>query len=170
MATLAPLPGTGVTKGSIVETAFEYCSLAGYEFERTPEELASGMRHLAMLMMEPPFNLCGFNVVDFGFGQPEEGSSLLNEDVPAIGFFLALRIATIMGKPLPPSFFVMGNPSMYAFKARYSVIPQQDYRPGTIRGQGSRYELNNGAFFPDPQPYEDLYDVDPGNLSALAGG
>lgn len=168
MSTLAPVPGTGVTKGSLVETAFEYCALAGYEFERTPEEMASGIRHLAMMMMESPFDQCGFNVVDYGFGLPEEGSNLLNADVAAIGFFLALRIATIMGKTLPPSFFVMGNPSMYAFKARYATIPQQDYRPGTIRGQGAAHWRHLSPFFPNSLEEDDTL-VDPGDLTGLAG-
>lgn len=160
MPTLAPIPGYGVTKGSLVETAFEYCGLAGYEFERTPEEIASGMRALAMLMMEAPFDRAGFNVVDFGFGLPEEGSNLLNADVPAIGFFLALRMATLQGKTLPSSFFAMANPSMYAFKARYAIILEQAYRPGTIRGSGARNDFNyNGAYFPESAPIEDIVDV-----------
>lgn len=159
MTTLAPVPGTGVTKGSLVETAYEYCALAGYEFERVPEEMASGIRNLAMMMMEPPFNRAGYNTATAGFGQPEEGSNLLNEDVPAVGFCLALRIATIMGKTLPASFFIMANPSMYAFKARYTVIPQQDYRPGTIRGQGSTEWRNWSAFFPEPEVAGDIVDI-----------
>lgn len=166
MSTLAPVPGTGVTKGSIVETAFEYCGLAGYEFERTPEELASGVRHLAMMMMEAPYSAVPYNLVDYGFGLPTEGSNIPNEDVPAIGYALALRIATIMGKTLPPSFFVMANPSIYALKARYSTIPQQEYRPGTIRGQGARPYLS--PFFPDTLEVDDTQ-VDPGDLTALAG-
>ena len=166
MPTLAPLPGTGVTKGSIVETAFEYCALAGYEFERTPEELASGCRHLAMLMMEAPFSKIPYNVVDYGSGLPDEGSSIPNGDVPGVGFALALRIATIMGKTLPPSFFIMANPSIYALKARYSIIPQQGYRPGTIRGAGSRHRQS--PFFPSTLQ-EDNTIVDPGNLTGLAG-
>ncbi|MGL5011085.1 MAG: hypothetical protein ACRC6I_14495 [Paracoccaceae bacterium] len=166
MSTLAPLPGTGVTKGSIVETAFEYCALAGYEFERTPEEMASGVRHLAMMMMEKPFSAVPFNIVDFGFGLPEEGSSIPNEDVPGIGFALALRIATIMGKTLPASFFIMANPSIYALKARYTDIPQQDFRPGTIRGQGARD--SSIPFFPNTLEEDDTL-VDPGDLTQLAG-
>lgn len=166
MSTLAPLPGTGVTKGSIVETAFEYCGLAGYEFERTPEELASGCRNLAMLMMEAPYNAVPFNAVDYGFGLPDEGSSIPNEDVPAISFALAFRIATLMGKALPPTFYAMANPTIYALKARYAVIPQQDYRPGTIRGQGASHGYT--PFFPTTLE-EDSTVVDPGDLTGLAG-
>jgi hypothetical protein len=168
MTTLAPVPGTGVTKGSIVETAYEYCALAGYEFERTPEELASGIRHLAMMMMEAPYSNIPYNVVDYGFGQPEEGSNIPNEDVAGVGFALALRIATIMGKALPPSFFVMANPSIYALKARYTTIPQQDYRAGTIRGQGAPHWRHYAPFFPDTLEEDDTL-VDPGSLIALAG-
>jgi hypothetical protein len=149
MATLAPLPATGVTKGSLVETAYEYCGLAGYEFERTPEEIASGLRQLAMMMMESPYDKAGFNNVDYGFGQAEEGSNLVNADVPAVGYSLALRIATVIGKTLPPSFYATANPSIYAFKARYTTIPTQDYRPGTIRGQGARLWLDRAPFFPE---------------------
>ena len=164
MSTLAPLPGYGVTKGSIVETAFEYCGLAGYEFERTPEEMASGVRQLALMMMDMP--TVPYNFVDYGFGLPEEGSNLENKDVSGVTFMLALRLATLFGKTLPPEFFVMANPSIYAFKARYAVIPQQDYRDGTIRGAGAR--LWRGPFFPS-QLEEDDTVVDPGNLAALAG-
>jgi hypothetical protein len=149
MTTLAPLPSTGVTKGSLVETAYEYCALAGYEFERTPEEIASGLRHLAMMMMEAPFSQVGYAVAEFGFGLPDEGSGLSNADVPAVGFALALRMATVMGKTLPASFFIMANPSIYALKARYATIPEQAYRPGTIRGQGARFWLDTDPFFPN---------------------
>ncbi len=168
MSVLAPVPGTGVTKGSIVETAFEYCALAGYEFERTPEEMASGIRHLAMMMMEAPFSAIPYNTATAGFGQPEEGSNIPNEDVRGIGYCLALQIATIMGKALPASFFIMANPSMYALKARYTTIPQQDYRPGTIRGRGAAHWRHLSPFFPDTLEEDDTL-VDPGDLTALAG-
>ena len=169
MTTLAPLPGTGITKGAIVEAAYEDCALAGYEFQRTPEEMAMGIRRLAMMMETTPFNVMGFNKATAGFGQPEEGSNLLPEDAEAITQHLALRIASAMGKTLPTEFRAAATRGMYALLGRYSVVPQQDYRAGTIRGQGSRLDLSGNPFFPASLPHEDLYDVDPGDLAGIAG-
>lgn len=169
MTTLAPIPGTGITKGAIVEAAFEDCALAGYEFQRTPEEMAMGIRRLAMMMDTTPFNVMGFNRATAGFGQPEEGSSLLPEDVEAVTQHLALRIASAMGKALPTEFRAAATRGMYALLGRYSVIPKQDYRTGTIRGAGGDSNGYRGPFFPASLPPEDLYDVDPGDLAAIAG-
>jgi len=169
MTTLAPVPGTGVTKGSIVEMAFEECALAGFEFERTPEEMAMGIRRLSVMMDTYPFRLMGYNKATAGFGQPDEGSNLLAEDVEAVAQHLALRIATAMGKAMPVEYRAAATRGLYALQARYAVIPRQDYRPGTIRGQGGHDIGHRGPFFQIPLPPEDIYDVDPGDLAAISG-
>lgn len=94
----------GPAKRDIIEMAFEDCGSAGYEFGRTPEEVASALRKLNVLMAE--WSEAGINInynqPDYGAGDPEEGSGIPLSAMGAVAGFLALRIAPQMGVALPP--------------------------------------------------------------------
>lgn len=93
----------GPKKRDIIEMAFEDCGSAGYEFGRTPEEVASALRKLNALMaewLEAGIDI-NYNQPDYGAGDPEEGSGIPLSAMNAAASFLALRIAPQMGQALP---------------------------------------------------------------------
>lgn len=68
------LDGTGPTKRSLVEGAYEFCGLNGFEYERTPEELTAGLLALNDMMAE-----WLADGIDLGFDFPTYANGLLEE-------------------------------------------------------------------------------------------
>jgi hypothetical protein len=120
------LDGTGVTKASLIEGAYEYCGLNGYEFERTPEEMGTGLRHLNA-MMGAWKSLKG---IDLGFDFPTYGSGLLEEPsgVPSgteevIHAMLAQRLAPGLGATLSDEAKAVLSASFNDLLAAYAATP-----------------------------------------------
>lgn len=90
------LDGSGVSKASLIEGAYEYCGLNGIEFERTPEEMTTGLRHLNALMAELPIDL-GFDFPTYGQGLLEEPSGIPDYAITYVHVRLAQRLAPAIG-------------------------------------------------------------------------
>lgn len=133
MPVILTLPATGRTKRDIIELAFEYCGQAGFEFETSPEEVASAVRLLDTMMAEWPWNLTGYVR---GNSLPEEPSGLADEDVPAVFMELALRRAPGLGKSLSPEARATMSRSATSIRSRYSSILTQPMDHNTVRGSG----------------------------------
>jgi hypothetical protein len=91
--TVVTIADTGPSKGELVDLAFEECGLAGFEFQRTPEEIASGMRELDTMMYEWPWNLLGFVHPSTGSGAPSDLSGIPFSTKAVTAKHLALRLA-----------------------------------------------------------------------------
>lgn len=138
--TIIPLY-SGPPKRDIIELAFEDCGSTGYEFERTPDEVASALRKLNMLMAEwksAGIDLC-YNQPDYGAGLPEDLSGIPLDTVNAVAQYLAMRIAPQMGVALSGEQKATANASMLLLQARFARNPRMRFAPNTPRGSGHRY-------------------------------
>lgn len=120
-----PLDGTGVTKASLVEGAYEYCGLNGYEFERTPEEMVTGVRHLNALMAEllaDGIDL-GYDFPTYGNGLLEEPSGIPNSAVGVIHQMLAQRLAPALGATLSDDAKAALARSYQSLRSRTAATP-----------------------------------------------
>jgi len=158
-----PLPG-GVAKRTLIEMAFNKCTMAGYEFGRTAEEVNDAQRELNAMMFEHPFSALGFVQPDYGDGNPDELSGIPNDTISAVAFELALRLAPNMGKSLSPEATVARQKSMALLHAKAATIPTMPYQSHTVRGAGAKSPLG-GPFIEEVAPVN--LDEDPGDLASL---
>jgi hypothetical protein len=128
----------GRPKRDIIEMAFEFCGSAGYEFGRTPEEIASALRELDAMMAEEPWDQLGYDPAIYGSGRPEDPSGLANSSISAVSKYLGLRIAPGMGATLSPAANAALTRSYNLLFASIATIPTQPLAPNTVRGSGAR--------------------------------
>lgn len=142
------------TKGQIEDMAFEELTLAGYEFDATPEEQASGLRRLDSLMAMwagPGMNLnLGYNFPHtVGTSDRADASGIPDFALDAVVITLAEAIAPGIGKSLSRETLVRKQQSMNAIRAACAVIPERDLPTSTLRGAGrkpfSTWAPYNGA-------------------------
>ncbi len=132
-------PG-GAKKSFIIQRAREFCGTAGYDFgELTPEELASHLNELDMMMHESPWNGLGYNFSEYGAGLPEEHSGLPNGAVSAVSKYLGLRIAPGLGKNLSPDAKAALTRSYNLLFAQTATIPTMPRPRTTPRGMGNKW-------------------------------
>ena len=143
----------GPPKRFIIEMAFSECAMAGYEFGRTPEEVADAQLRLNAMMAEwktmRGIDL-NYNQTDYGVGNPDELSGIPFDVLNTVASYLALRIAPMMGAALSPE--AKGNMarSLALLEAHYAAIPAMPHDPFTPRGAGDGLLL--GPFVTDPLP------------------
>jgi len=158
-----PYSDTGAPKRAIIEMAYEECGSAGYEFERTPEEVAAAIRELNYMMYEWPFSLLGYVQAPMGLGDPDSLSGIPLDAVSAVAKHLALRIAPKMGATQSPESKIALSRSLLMLQAQYASIPDGDLAADTISGAGNR-----GRTWPyiNESGLPELSD-DPGDLAGL---
>lgn len=135
---LVVLPVSGYTKGAIISLAHELCGIAGFEFELEPDEIASALRVLDLMMAEHPFNLMGYNST-LPPSLPEDASGLLDIDVPAAYHYLAIRIAASKGKTLAAPVPAQAMMTYNSASSRYAVVPRMPIADNTVRGSGAAF-------------------------------
>ena len=135
--TLTLDPG-GRPKRELIEMAFADCGSAGYEFERTPEEIGGALMKLNAMMYEWPWSSLGFNHVAYGVGLPEDGSGLPNSTVHTVAAYLALRIAPNMGATLSGEQRAALARSLNNLHGAVATIPTNPWARKTMRGMGNK--------------------------------
>lgn len=129
------------TKRTIVYIAFEEIGLAGYEFDATPEEYASALRRLDILMAEWAISLQGLNYnapPQIGTGNLDDESGLPDDALNATAISLALRIMPAIGKTMSTESRVAYGQAMNALRARYTPKVERQLQAGTPRGAGQK--------------------------------
>lgn len=129
----------GRPKRDIIELAFDDCGLAGYEFDRTPEEQSMALRKLNALMLEHPWNQLGYTQPAYGVGLAEEPSGLPDDAINAVAQYLALRIVPGIGATLSAEQRATMARSLVLLQSQYAVIPTMNLANSTVRGSGHRY-------------------------------
>jgi len=139
----------GPPKRQIVELAFSECAMAGYEFGRTPEEVADALTRLNLMMHEwagmRGIDL-GYNQPTYGVGNPDDLSGIPFDAVNTVASYLALRIAPMMGAALGAE--AKGNlaRSLMLLEAHYTAVPTMPLAANTLRGAGRGRGLYFGPF------------------------
>jgi hypothetical protein len=138
MTVLITIP-TGRPKRDIIELAFDDCGMAGYEFDRTPEEQTMALRKLNALMLEWPWNLLGYNQPDYGVGLAEGPSGLPDEAISGTAQYLAMRIAPGIGNTISPELKATMARALANIEALTATVQTIEPAPGTAVGTGNRY-------------------------------
>jgi hypothetical protein len=135
------LDGTGVSKSSLVEGAYEYCGLNGFEYERTPEEMTTGLRHLNALMAEwlgDGIDL-GFDFPTYGQGLLEEPSGVPDSACAVIHTMLAQRLAPGLGATLSDDVKAALSRSYQSLRSRTAAVPPTVASNSLIPSSGMRH-------------------------------
>lgn len=129
------------TKRQIVEMAYEECSLAGYEFNVTPEELFSGLRSLDGLMAEwasSSKDLAYNFPATFGGGDLEDVSGIPDAAIRGVAISLAMEIAPKMGKQMSAESRARLTKSMSVINALCAKRVSMGWARSTVAGAGNR--------------------------------
>lgn len=129
----------GRPKRDLVEMMREFCGQAGFDFELTPEEVASDLRLLDTMMAEHPFNLMGYSAASYGAGLPEDPSGIADIDVQAVVSNLAIRRAGGLGQGLSPEARATASTTYNSACSRYATVPTARLAPNTPRGSGAAW-------------------------------
>ena len=141
MPIILDISESGPPKRQIIELAFSECTMAGYEFGRTPEEVADALSRLNALMAEWK----GMRGIDLGYEQPAYGvgsadelSGIPIDTLNIVASYLALRIAPMMGAQLSTE--ARGNlaRSLSLLEAHYATMPDMPTDQYTPFGMGRR--------------------------------
>lgn len=129
------------TKRQIIEMAYEECSLAGYEFNVTPEELFSGLRKLDALMAQwaQSSKDLGYNFPDtFGGGDLEDVSGIPDAAINGASISLAMAIAPAMGKAMSAESRARLSKAMTVIGAMCAKRASVGWARDTVAGAGNR--------------------------------
>jgi hypothetical protein len=137
VSVVVTLSDSGPSKGELADMALEECGLAGFEFQRTPEEIASAIRELDTMMYEWPWSLLGFAHADFGTGSPADLSGIPFAAKAVTVKHLALRLAPKMMGTLSPESRASLARSMALLQAEYATVPTAKLM-STPAGAGNR--------------------------------
>ena len=129
----------GRPKRDIIELAFDDCGMAGYEFDRTPEEQGMALRKLNAMMAEWPWSNLGYAQPSYGAGQVEGPSGIPDFAISAVAQYLALRIAPGMGASISSETRASMAHSRATLFGQIATIPDMALPGNTPRGQGERF-------------------------------
>lgn len=127
------------TKRDLIEQAYEQAGSSGYEFDHSPEEIASGLRALNSFMYQWPWKGLGYNYPTSGNGLPDDLSGISREFQDAVSSHLALRIVPGMGASLSGEATAALVRSAALVQANMVSIPNVLLAPNTVSGAGNRF-------------------------------
>lgn len=143
---------TTAQKRAIIEMTFEEMTLAGYEFDATPEEQFAYLRQLDAMMAEwrgpgrelaIPYNAPAV----FGEGDLNDESGIPDFAIQAVALSLAKRCAPKIGKSLSAETQASLVSGMDAITAAFSPRVQRSLGRTTPRGAGQRWSAAWDPFF-----------------------
>lgn len=155
--------GGGPLKREIVEMAFGNLAMAGYEFGRTPEEVADALSRLNGLMLEWPYDQLGYQQSLYGVGSGEEASGIDRKWIRAVAGALTLDLAGMMGAQLGKDAAASINTAILRLQSGVATVPLMPYSSGTVAGAGNR----SGRTFLRSYSAEEAPTDDPGDLAGL---
>lgn len=134
--TIIPIP-SGPTNREIIDRAWQVVGVSDAMFGRTPEEYATGILALGGMMLEWPYDLLGFDIEDAAGLRVEQESGIERKWLDAVAHGLAERIASAIGRPLPP-LTMKTKAVLYSRLCSLQTIPDYQRAPGTFYGAGQR--------------------------------
>lgn len=130
------------TKRQIIEMAYEECSLSGYEFDVSPDEIFTGLRKLDALMAEWRASDKDLNYnapATFGDGDLEDYAGIPDAAISGVSISLAMSIAPQMGKAMKPESKQRLASGMQVIRAMCARVRDVGWARGTVSGAGNRY-------------------------------
>lgn len=144
------------TKRQIIEMAYEECSLSGYEFNVTPDEMFSGLRKLDALMAEwrqSSKDLGYNNPSTFGGGDLDDASGIPDAAIQGAAISLAMAIAPAMGKQMSGETRARLAKSMSVISTMCAKKSVQGWARNTVAGAGNRRWGYGSPFMPSGHRY-----------------
>lgn len=149
MPIIIDISDQGPPKRHIIELAFSEIGAAGYEFGRTPEEVADALLRLNAMMAEwktlRGIDL-GYEQPPYGVGNPDVLSGIPHETMNTVASYLALRICPMMGAAMSAEAKANMTRSLLLLEAHYAAIPTMPLEKDTVRGAGHREGLYFGPY------------------------
>lgn len=136
------LDPSGPPKRQLIELAFGNLAMTGYEFTKTPEEIADAMVRLDALMYEWPYSELGFAHPTYGTGSAEESSGISYEFMNGVAAALSLRLAAAFGATFTPEATANLNAAMIQLHGKVAAIPTMPMGSKVPRGLGGRGRTN----------------------------
>jgi hypothetical protein len=135
------LDGTGVTKSALVEGAYEYCGLNGFEYERTPEEMTSGLKRLNALMalLQKKGIVLGFDFPTYANGLLEEPANIPDDAVEPVMALLAQRLAPGLGASLTDDAKSVLSTALQDLYSNYAPAPPSVQPMAVLPSSGVRH-------------------------------
>jgi hypothetical protein len=139
-AAIGPWGPSTATKGLLVEMAYEEVGSAGYSFDHGPDEKASTLRKLDVLMASPVMPVIGYNApAVVGGSDMLDAAGIPDSALQTVAIELGVRIAPSWGKTMSPETRKARNEGMNALRTMASSIPSMPLRAGTPIGSGNRW-------------------------------
>lgn len=139
-ACIVSAPSTA-SKRTIIQMAYEKAGQPGYEFEATPEEVASAVRSLDALMSQWTIQGISINYnfpAVLGTSDPDEESGIPDWAVLAAVNALSYEEAPGMGKTMTPEARGSLARGLTALRAATLNVPQMRLPRGTPSGAGNK--------------------------------
>jgi hypothetical protein len=149
----------GPPKRQIIELAFSEAAMAGYEFGRTPEEVADALTRLNAMMAEWKVMRgidLGYEMPTYGVGNADGLSGIPMETLNTVASYLALRICPMMGAQLSPDAKANMARSLLLLESHYARIPTMPRDDHTPVGAGNQTGIYLGPYF-----HEDADELNP---------
>lgn len=143
----------GPLKRDLIQTAYEECGQASYEFDLTPEEYAAALRRMNNMLSEwqAAYGIdLGYNFPDNGTdGNAEDESGIPPGAAQVVSGMLALRVAPAIGKTLSAETRAMLSRSWEVLRTSYACTPSMEFGRNTLKGAGHRrWWSRRNPFFP----------------------
>lgn len=138
-ASIGPYGPSTTTKGDIVELAYEELGSAGYQFDHGPDEKASTLRKLDLLMASTTMPQIGYNApAGIGASDMLDASGLPDSGAQAVAIELGIRMMPAWGKTMSPETRRARIEGMNGLRA-LTPIPTMLLRAGTPIGTGNKW-------------------------------
>lgn len=139
-AAIGPYGPSTTTKNDILELTYEELARAGYEFDHGPDEIASALRKLDLLMTEEPYDKLGYNApAGIGGSDINDPSGLPDKGTATVAVALAIRFSPSWGKAMSPQSNAAFARGVNKLRTMVQVIPRVSLRRGTPWGQGNKW-------------------------------
>jgi len=137
------------TKRQIIEMAYEECSLSGYEFDVSPDEIFTGLRKLDALMAEWRASGKDLNYnapAVFGEGDLEDYAGIPDAAISGTSISLAMAIAPQMGKSMKAESAKRLALGMQVIRAMCARMRDMGWARSTVAGAGNRTWYGGNPF------------------------
>lgn len=137
------------TRRDIIYQAYEELGIAQYNFDITPEEMATARRRLDSMMAQWE------TIVSIGYYMPSNpDDSDINDDtnlpqgvIDAVATNLALKLAPGLGKTPSAETKIAAKEGKNMVLAQFAVIPQKQYSANLPLGSGNKPLPNSQGYF-----------------------
>jgi len=142
-----------ITKGSIVNGAYQLMRISGITRQATPEDTEIGLQVMDDYAEE--LKAKGLDVgwqypVEYGTSDPADNSGITTQMAGPLKKLLVIELAGFFGKQIMPSVAITASKGLEALEQILVSIPEAQNPPTLPVGSGNEYGYRDRTFFPEP--------------------